>query len=60
MIVHYGGHPVVGFGESSDPSPPTTKTASPWPMLIASSVVSAAAGWAIEEVAHKVRKKKKR
>lgn len=59
MTVRYNGHPVVGFGE--EPTPPTTtKASSPWPMVLATSVVSAATGWAIDEIAHRVRGKRKR
>lgn len=59
MTIRYGSHPVVGFGEEAVPSPPTTKASSQWPMVLASSVVSAAAGWAIDEVAHRFRKSKR-
>lgn len=59
--MNYGGHPVVGFGETEVVAPSTkSRTPSPWPMLLASSVVSAAAGWAIDEVAHRVRGKRRR
>lgn len=61
MTVHYGDHPIVGFGQGALVAPAAVAaTASPWPMVLASSVVSAAAGWAIDEVAHRVRKKKRR
>jgi hypothetical protein len=57
VTVRYNGQPIVGFGEA--PTPPTTTKTSPWPMVLASSVVSAAAGWAIDEVVRKVRKKRR-
>jgi hypothetical protein len=61
MTIRYNGCPVVGFGVSEMPTPPTVvPKASPWPMVLASSVVSAAAGWAIDEIAHRVRGKRRR
>jgi len=48
------GTPVIGFGQE-DPTPPATSGSSPWGMVVATSVVSAAAGWVIEEVARKFR-----
>jgi hypothetical protein len=51
------GAPVVGFGEEA-PAPPARST-SPWTIALATSVVSAAAGWTIEEVAKKFRKKRR-
>lgn len=49
-----GDAPVVGFGQE-DLTPPATSSSSPWGMVVATSVVSAAAGWVIEEVARKFR-----
>jgi hypothetical protein len=54
--MNYEGHPVIGFGETEVVAPAPRSTSSPWPMVLASSVVSAAASWAIEEVVHKVRR----
>lgn len=51
------GVPVVGFGQE-DPTPPAASGSSPWGMVVATSVVSAAAGWVIEEVARKFRGKR--
>lgn len=51
MTIHYNGHPVVGFGEDAIVTPAAPPTTSPWSMVLASSVVSAAAGWAIEGIA---------
>jgi hypothetical protein len=51
------GVPVIGFGEAV--AAPSIHGSSPWPMVLATSVVSAAAGWAIEEVARVVRGKRR-
>lgn len=53
--MHYNGHPVVGFGEEETTPPVAPPTTSPWPMVLASSVVSAATGWAIQELARAAR-----
>ncbi len=58
--MNYGGHPVVGFGETEVVAPSTKPSSSPWPMLLASSVVSAAASWVIDEAVHRVRGKRRR
>jgi hypothetical protein len=58
--MNYGGNPVVGFGETEVVAPSTKASSSPWPMVLASSVVSAAAGWVIDDVAHRVRGKRRR
>ena len=57
--MNFGPHPVVGFGDGNLSSPAVVAGASPWPMLLASSVVSAVAGLAIEEVVLAVKKKRK-
>lgn len=57
--IQRGGHSVIGFGEKTAIEPPATKPPSPWPMVVATSVVSAAAGWAIDELARKVRGKRR-
>jgi hypothetical protein len=54
-----GGHPVIGFGSAALVAP-AVAAVSPWPMVLASSVVSAAAGWAIDEVARRTFRKSKR
>lgn len=60
MTIRYGGHPVVGFGQDEPVAPSAQKAStSPWPMLLVSSVVSAAAGWAIDEAAHRIRGKRR-
>lgn len=59
MTIRFNGHPVIGFGASEEPTPPAATASSPWPMLLASSVVSAAAGWAIDEITHRVRGKRR-
>lgn len=58
MTIRYNGHPVIGFG-SSPAMPPAATGASPWPMVLATSVVSALAGWTIEEVAQRFRKRRR-
>lgn len=54
--MNYGGRPTIGFGETEVVAPTTRGASSPWPMVLASSVVSAAASWVIDEVVHKVRR----
>jgi hypothetical protein len=56
-MISLGGTPIVGFGESV--TVPIKTGASPWPLALATSVVGAAAGWVIEEVARSVRKKRR-
>ena len=53
-----GGRPIVGFGEQPN-APKNPPSSSPWPIAIATSVVGAATGWVIEELASNVRKKKR-
>jgi hypothetical protein len=53
-IVRYNGHPVIGFGEDTVVTP-VPSTSSPWTIPLATSVVSAAAGWAIQEIARVAR-----
>ena len=56
------GRPVIGFGDTGDLSSPAVAAvaaASPWAVVLATSVVSAATGWVLEEVAEKVRKKRR-
>jgi len=50
--------PVVGFGVASVAAP--VIAASPWPMVLATSFVSAVTGLVVEEVVRSVRKKRKR
>lgn len=50
----------VGFGEAVTTPSAKQTSASPWPMALATSVVGAAAGWAIEEIARKTMKKRRR
>jgi mannitol-specific phosphotransferase system IIBC component len=52
------GQPVVGLGQVEAVAP-VVATASPWGLALATSVVGAAAGWCIEEVAKKIRKKRR-
>lgn len=53
----FNGTPVVGFGEA--PVAPPIAAASPWGMVVATSVVGAAASWVIEEFASKVRRRRR-
>jgi len=53
-----GGHPVVGFGQVEALAVPAAT--SPWTVALVTSVVGAATGWVIEEVARKTRKKRTR
>jgi len=50
---------LVGFGQSEMLAAPVVAT-SPWALALATSVVGAATGWVIEEVARKVRKRRRR
>jgi len=58
-MMRLNGTPVVGFGQAELVAPVAAAT-SPWPEVFVTSVVSAAAGWVIEEVARNVRGKKRR
>ncbi len=51
------GEQVVGFGNPALVAP--AAAASPWPMVIATSVVSAVTGLVVEEFARKVRKRRR-
>lgn len=55
MTIRHNGHPVVGFGEEEATPPIAPSTTSPWTIPLATSVVSAAAGWAIQEIARVAR-----
>jgi hypothetical protein len=59
MTIHYAGHPVVGFGQAEAIVAPAATT-SPWAVAIVTSIVSAAAGWALDEAAHHARKRRRR
>ena len=50
----------AGLGQAEALIAPATTGSSPWVTMLATSVVSAAAGWAIEEVARTVRDRKRR
>lgn len=60
-IVGFGGAP-VGFGlgqvEAVAPAVATT-AASPWTLALTTSMVSAATGWAIQEIAQAVRRRRR-
>jgi len=52
------GKQVVGFGDGTVSSPsPAVRAPSPWVMGITTSIVGAAVGWAIEEVATHIRRR---
>lgn len=57
--VGLGGAPVIGLDNAV--AVPTTAVAgsSPWALALATSVFGAATGWVIEEVARKVRRKRR-
>jgi membrane protein YqaA with SNARE-associated domain len=55
-----GEAPAVGFGEAKVVRPPTAAPPSPWTVALVTSVVGAATGWVIEEVARKTRERKRR
>lgn len=58
------GHPVVGFGQTegtvSFPATAAVGMTTPWPTVLATSVVSAVTGLVVEEIVQRVRKKRKR
>jgi len=54
-----GGAPTVGFGQI-EAMAPAIPPSSPFTIALATSVMGAAAGWVIEEVALAVRGKRKR
>lgn len=55
-----GDAPRAGFVGQAAAALPVASSGSPWGMALATSVVSAAAGWAIEEVVQKFRGKRRR
>lgn len=56
-----GGHPIVGFGQEQFVTPVVIGTGtSPWAVALTTSVVGAATGWAIEEIAKRVRGRQQR
>jgi len=59
-MISFNGVPVVGFGTNEASPPTSTSKASPWTIALATSVVSAATGWAIEEVARRTIRRKHR
>lgn len=62
--IQRGGAPVVGFGQAELAAPAAAAAAagipSPWTLALATSVVGAATGWVIEEIARNVRNGSKR
>jgi membrane protein YqaA with SNARE-associated domain len=57
QTVTRNGHPVIGFGQVEALAVPVAAT-SPWTVALVTSVVGAATGWAIEEVARRTIRKK--
>lgn len=58
--VRRNGLPVVGFGQAETLVPPTATTApSLWTTAILTSVVGGATSWVVEEIAKKVRGKRR-
>ena len=63
--VFLGGVPVVGFGDATvsvgvGTVAPAVVATLPWGEIVASSIVSAAAGWALDEAVRSMRKKRRR
>ena len=54
-----GGVPVIGFGQAEAVMVPAAVHASPWAVALVTSVVGAATGWVIEEVARHVRERQR-
>ena len=54
-----GDVPVVGFGQAEAVMVPAAVHASPWAVALVTSVVGAATGWVIEEVARHVRERQR-
>jgi len=59
MTIERNGRTVVGFGDEAV-SLPIKAPPSTWTVALATSVVGAATGWVIEEIASNIRGRKKR
>jgi membrane protein YqaA with SNARE-associated domain len=58
--MRYNGYPVIGFGEAETLVPPAAATApSLWTTAILTSVVGGATSWVVDEIAKKVRGKRR-
>lgn len=57
--VYHNGKAVEGLGDPGVAAP-VVRAPSPWVFAVATSVISAATGWVIEEAARAVRKRKRR
>lgn len=53
------GKPVVGLGDDGSLRSPMVAQPSPWAVAITTSMVGAAVGWVIEEIATHVRGRRK-
>lgn len=58
MIIQRAGQPTIGFGQPALIAPAVA--ASPWHVAVVTSVIGAATGWVIEEVASRTIRKKHR
>lgn len=58
MIVR-NGHPVIGFGQVELVAPAAATAPSLWTTAILTSVVGGATSWVVEEIAKKVRGKRR-
>ena len=59
MTILRGGVPVVGFGQAEAVVVPVAVHTSPWAVALATSVIGAATGWVIEEIATHIRGKRR-
>ena len=59
MTIRYNGHPVIGFGQPAlvVPTAAAVASTSPWTIALATTFLSSATGWAIEEVARRTIRK---
>lgn len=57
--VKYNGRPVIGFGQAEIVAPAVTTGPSLWTTAILTSVVGGATSWVVEEIAKKVRGKRR-
>lgn len=58
MTLSRGGYPVIGCAEPV--APPVAPGPGPWTIALTTTVVSAATGWVIEEIARSARRKRQR
>jgi hypothetical protein len=64
-MTHVGGSQIslrgapIGFGQEGLAAPVAAAAGMPWGMALATSVIGAATGWVIEEIATKIRGKRR-